>query len=114
MDATITLQPFTLRSANPFFQQAKAKAGIQKEVDFHVLRHSFATHMPDKSTDIRYIKDLPGHFTIKTTERYLHVNKKELVNILSPFDDLWKKKRLTGKISRSDCPNDNLPAGRQV
>jgi hypothetical protein len=38
-----------------------------------------------------FIKDLLGHFNIKTTERYLHVSKEKLVNIVSPFDDLWKK-----------------------
>jgi site-specific recombinase XerD len=44
----------------------------------------------DKGTDIKYIKELLGHSDIKTTERYLHVSKKQLVNIVSPFDDLWK------------------------
>jgi site-specific recombinase XerD len=39
----------------------------------------------EKGTDIRYIKDLPGHFSIKTTERYLHVKKEQLVNIISPL-----------------------------
>jgi len=43
---------------------------------------------------IRYKKDFPGHFSIKTTERYLHVSKKALVNIESPLDDLWR----TGKV----------------
>ncbi len=65
--------------------------GISKEVGIHSLRHSFATHLPDKGTDIKYIKDLLGHFDIRTTERYLHVSKKQLVNIISPFDDLYKK-----------------------
>jgi Site-specific recombinase XerD len=41
--------------------------------------------------DIKYIKDFRGHFNIKTTERYLHVSKRKLVNIVSLFDDLWKK-----------------------
>jgi integrase/recombinase XerD len=53
-----------------------------------------ATHLLDKGTDIRYIKDLLGHFNIKTTERYLHVSKKQLVNVLSPLDDLWKKEKI--------------------
>ncbi len=46
------------------------------------------------NTDIRYIKDLSGHFNIKATERYLHLSKKQLVNIISPFDDLWKKEEI--------------------
>lgn len=79
------------RTVQQIFTTAKHKAGIRKEVGIHSLRHSFATHLLDKGTDIRYIKDLLGHFSIKTTERYLHVSKKQLVNIISPFDDLWKK-----------------------
>ena len=73
------------------FSTAKHKAGIGKAVGIHSLRHSFATHLLEKGTDIRYIKDLLGHFNIKTTERYLHVSKKDLVNIVSPLDDLWRK-----------------------
>lgn len=82
---------FPARTVQQIFTNAKRKAGIRKEVGIHSLRHSFATHLLDKGTDIRYIKDLLGHFNIKTTERYLHVSKKRLVNISSPFDDLWKK-----------------------
>ncbi len=73
---------------------AKSRAGIRKEVGIHSLRDSFATYLLDKGTDIRYIKELLGHFDIQTTERYLHVSKKQLVNITSPFDDLWKKGRI--------------------
>jgi site-specific recombinase XerD len=72
------------------FYNAKGRAGIKKEVGIHSLRHSFATHLLDKGTDIGYIKDLLGHFDIKTTERYLHVSKNNLINIISPLDDLWK------------------------
>lgn len=82
---------FPARTVQQIFSNAKHKAGIRKEVGIHSLRHSFATHLLDKGTDIRYIKDLLGHFNIKTTERYLHVSKKMLVNITSPFDDLWKR-----------------------
>jgi site-specific recombinase XerD len=85
---------YPARTVQQIFSQAKYKAGIRKEVGIHSLRHSFATHLLDKGTDIRYIKDLLGHFNIKTTERYLHVSKKQLVNILSPFDDLWKKEKI--------------------
>lgn len=67
---------------------------IVKDVGIHSLRHSFATHLLDKGTDIRYIKDLLGHFDIRTTERYLHVSKKQLVNIGSPLDDLFKKRQI--------------------
>ncbi|MCG7859252.1 tyrosine-type recombinase/integrase, partial [Flavihumibacter sediminis] len=79
---------YSTRTVQEIFHQAKQRAGIMKEVGVHSLRHSFATHLLDKGVDIRYIKDLLGHFNIKTTERYLHVSKKQLVNIISPFDDL--------------------------
>jgi site-specific recombinase XerD len=85
---------YPARTVQQIFTNAKNKAGIKKEVGIHSLRHSFATHLLDKGTDIRYIKDLLGHFDIKTTERYLHVSKKQLVNVVSPFDDLWKKERI--------------------
>ena len=84
-------QPYSEASAQRVFQQARTQAGIKKEVSFHALRHSFATHMLEKGVDIRYIKDILGHFSIKTTERYLHVRKEQLVTLPSPLDDLWKK-----------------------
>lgn len=89
-ESSQTLTAFPARTVQQIFSNAKHKAGIRKEVGIHSLRHSFATHLLDKGTDIRYIKDILGHFNIKTTERYLHVSKKRLVNITSPFDDLWK------------------------
>jgi integrase/recombinase XerD len=85
---------FPTRSIQRIFQLAREKAGIKKEVGIHSLRHSFATHLLEKGTDIRYIKELLGHFNIKTTERYLHVSKKDLVNISSPLDDLWRKGKI--------------------
>ena len=60
-------------------------------MSFHSLRHSFATHLLEKGIDIRFIKDILGHFDIRTTERYVHVRKDKLVNIVSPLDDLWLK-----------------------
>ena len=89
-----TLTAYPTRTVQQIFSNAKHRARIQKEVGVHSLRHSFATHLLDKGTDIKYIKDLLGHFNIRTTERYLHVSKKQLVNIASPFDDLWKKEQI--------------------
>ncbi len=89
-----TFTAYPVRTVQQIFSNAKHKAGIRKEVGVHSLRHSFATQLLDKGTDIRYIKDLLGHFNIKTTERYLHVSKAKLVNIASPFDDLWKTHKL--------------------
>jgi site-specific recombinase XerD len=84
-------EPYLIRTAQKVFQRAKEKAGIRKGVSFHSLRHSFATHLLEKGIDIRYIKEILGHFNIKTTERYLHVAKEKLVNIVSPLDDIWEK-----------------------
>jgi integrase/recombinase XerD len=89
-----TFSAYPTRTIQQIFSNAKNKAGIKKEVGIHSLRHSFATHLLDKGTDIKFIKDLLGHFNIKTTEIYLHVSKEKLVNIISPFDDLWKKESL--------------------
>ena len=84
-------EPYSDRSAQRIFQLAKQKAGINKAVSFHSLRHSFATHLIEKGIDIRFIKDLLGHFSIKTTTRYLHVKRESLVNIMSPLDDIFGK-----------------------
>jgi site-specific recombinase XerD len=89
-----TGKPYPIRTVQQIFYNAKKLAGIKKDVGVHSLRHSFATHLLDKGTDIRYIKDLLGHFNIRTTERYLHVSKQQLVNIVSPFDDLWKNENI--------------------
>ena len=85
---------YPIRTVQQIFSNAKRKAGIRKEVGIHSLRHSFATHLLEKGTDIRYIKDILGHFSIKTTERYLHVSRMQLVNIISPFDDLWGNEQI--------------------
>lgn len=89
-ESDINRTAYPTRTVQQIFSNAKKMAGIKKDVGIHSLRHSFATHLLDKGTDIKYIKDLLGHFSIKTTERYLHVSKKQLVNIISPFDDLWQ------------------------
>ena len=73
------------------FQVARKNAGINKSVSFHSLRHSFATHLLEKGVDIKYIRDLLGHFDINTTARYLHVKREQLVNIESPLDSLISK-----------------------
>ncbi len=93
-ESETTGKAYPTRTVQQIFTNAKNKAGIKKEVGIHSLRHSFATHLLDKGTDIKYIKDLLGHFSIKTTERYLHVSKQQLVNIISPFDDLWQNEKI--------------------
>ncbi len=82
--------PYSHRSAQEVFTKAKKLSGIKKDVTFHSLRHSFATHLLEKGTDVKYIQELLGHFDIRTTLRYLHVARKDMVNIKSPVDDLFK------------------------
>ena len=83
-------EAYSTRSAQKIFQTAKEKAMINKDVGIHSLRHSFATHLLEKGIDIRYIKDLLGHLSIKTTEKYLHVKKETLINIPNVLDELNK------------------------
>ena len=64
------------------------KAKINKEVGIHGLRHSFATHLLEHGTDIRFIQELLGHNDIKTTLRYTHVSEKSIKNIKSPLDNM--------------------------
>ncbi len=76
------------RSIQKVLKQAVNKAGIKKPVTLHWLRHSYATHLLENGTDLRYIQELLGHKSSKTTEIYTHVSTKSIQNIKSPFDDL--------------------------
>lgn len=64
------------------------KSKINKTVGIHSLRHSFATHLLEQGTDIRFIQELLGHNDIKTTLIYTQVNDKSLRKIISPLDTL--------------------------
>ncbi len=78
----------TERTVERVFEAAKAKAGIMKPGNVHVLRHSFATHLLEDGTDIHYIQALLGHTSIQTTSIYLHATTAGMKKIKSPFDML--------------------------
>ena len=80
--------PYDARSLQQVLKQALAKTGIKKAVTLHWLRHSYATHLLESGTDLRYIQELLGHNSSKTTEIYTHVSTKSIQQIKSPFDDL--------------------------
>lgn len=80
--------PYTSRSIQAFLKESVRKAGITKNVTAHTLRHSFATHLLDHGTDLRYIQSLLGHESSKTTEIYTHITTKGFDQIVSPLDQL--------------------------
>ena len=78
----------TDRNLQKLVKKAAGSAGIKKDVHPHTLRHSFATHLLENGTDIRYIQELLGHSSIATTELYTHISKEKIKQIRSPIDTL--------------------------
>ncbi|MDR0494281.1 MAG: tyrosine-type recombinase/integrase [Treponema sp.] len=81
----------SIRSAQYIFEHSLDKAGITKSASIHSLRHTFATHLLESGTDIRYIQELLGHSSIRTTERYTHVARRSTLKIQSPLDTVDKE-----------------------
>ncbi|MCB1309402.1 MAG: tyrosine-type recombinase/integrase [Leptospiraceae bacterium] len=74
------------RSAQKIFERIKNRAGINKHVTIHSLRHAFATHLLESGVDLRYIQALLGHASPRTTQIYTHVSNVHLRKILNPLD----------------------------
>jgi integrase/recombinase XerD len=85
-------EQYSTRSLQQIFHRAKNEAKIRQDVSFHSLRHSYATHLHERGTDIKLIQELLGHNDIKTTLRYTHVSNRTIENIVSPFEQLNLKK----------------------
>lgn len=78
---------YSAASIQKFIKKYALNAGISKTVTPHTLRHSFATHLLEKGTDLRYIQHLLGHSSSKTTEIYTHITHKGIDQIINPLDD---------------------------
>ncbi len=79
---------YSSRSVQAIFSKAKERSGINPYATVHTLRHSFATHLLEKGVDLRYIQELLGHESSKTTELYTHITHTGWAKVKSPFDDL--------------------------
>ena len=79
---------YSEKSLENVLKQSLTKTKISKKVSLHWLRHSYATHLLENGTDLRYIQEILGHSSSKTTEIYTHVSTKNIQKIISPFDYL--------------------------
>jgi integrase/recombinase XerD len=78
----------TARSAQKVLDRSRERAGIRRGISMQTLRHSFATHLLEDGTDLRYVQELLGHSRPETTMIYTHVTQKDLARIPSPLDNI--------------------------
>jgi len=98
-------KPMSTRQLNRLFHEAADAAGIKKGVTLHALRHSFATHLLERGTDIRIIQALLGHDKLDTTARYTRVATGMIASIASPLDMLSQpSKKHRRRSSRREHP----------
>jgi site-specific recombinase XerD len=97
----------TSRSAQKILAKACERAGIQRRITPHALRHSFATHLHEDGTDIRNIQVLLGHASSRTTDVYTHVSTRDLARIQSPLDRLLAE-------TNDEAPSGDKPPRRSA
>ena len=89
-------KPIAVRSVQKVFERAVENAHLRKRVSVHSLRHAFATHLLEQGTDLRFIQELLGHASSKTTEIYTHVTKQSIAAIQSLIDQITISKLTKG------------------
>lgn len=82
---------YSARSVQQVMHHAIEKVGLDKKASVHTLRHSFATHLLEAGTDIRYIQGLLGHSSINTTTIYTHLTNKAVKKVQSPLDNMMNQ-----------------------
>jgi len=97
-------KPMTTRQLNRLFHEAAEAAGINKGVTLHALRHSFATHLLERGTDIRIIQALLGHDKLETTARYTRVATGMIASVESPLDLLSQPHKKPSKRRKDPSP----------
>jgi len=104
-------RPTTTRQLGRLFHEAADGAGIRKGVSLHTLRHSFATHLLERGSDIRIIQALLGHDKLETTARYARVATGMIANVKSPLDLLSQpRKKPIRKPGKKPDPDEKGPA----
>ena len=97
-------RPLTTRQFGRLFKQAAKAAGLRKTLSLHTLRHSFATHLLERGTDIRVIQALLGHEKLETTARYTRVATGLISKIESPLDGLSAPRRKRARPDTKEPP----------